>query len=246
MSQCVVTRREVLRLSASAGVSCMFGKVLEGGQRLIPAHSAVDHLLLGVADLERGIAWVESRTGVRAVWGGSHPGRGTRNALISLGGKRYLEIIAPDPAQQVYDFQIDLRTLTEPRLITWAAATTDINFVAKRAGEAGYQVFGPRDGSRARPDGKVLKWKSLGVAHQYSSQGIDPIPFFIEWDRDSLHPSEDSPKGCELDTFEIEHPVPLGLSSMLGKLGIEAKVRLGKEPRLVAMLKTPKGRGSIQ
>jgi hypothetical protein len=139
-----------------------------------------------------------------------------------------------------------VRTLTEPRLITWAAVTTDINLVAKRAGEAGYQVFGPRDGSRARPDGKVLKWKSLGVAHQYSSQGIDPIPFFIEWDRDSLHPSEDSPKGCELDTFEIEHPVPLGLSSMLGKLGIEAKVRLGKEPRLVAMLKTPKGRGSIQ
>ena len=32
-----------------------------------PAVTAVDHLLLGVADLERGIQWVEERTGVRPV-----------------------------------------------------------------------------------------------------------------------------------------------------------------------------------
>ena len=223
----------------------MLGEVMPGAQRLIPAHSAVDHLLLGVADLDRGIAWVENKTGVKAIGGGSHPGRGTRNALISLGGKRYLEIIAPDPAQQVYNFQIDVRTLTEPRLITWAATTGDINLVAKKAGDAGYQVFGPREGSRARPDGKVLKWESLGVVSQFGTQGVDPVPFFIEWATGSLHPSEDSPKGCELETFEIEHPNPSGVISMLTKLGIEAKVKLGKEPRLVAQLKTPKGRQSM-
>ena len=242
MCEYSMTRREALCLAAGFGISSMLGTAVIAEQRVVPAVVAVDHLLLGVSDLDRGIGWVEKNLGVKAVVGGSHPGRGTRNALISLGGKRYLEIIAPDPAQQAYNFQIDVRGLNEPRLITWAANTTDINLVAKRAAEAGYQVFGPTNGSRARPNGALLKWKSLGVTNQLGKQGVEPIPFFIEWAPDSLHPAEDSPKGCEFETFEIEHPSPADVSSMLGKLGIDIKVKQSSESRLVAMLKTPKGR----
>ena len=90
-------------------------------------------------------------------------------------------------------------------MITWAAATTDINVMAKKAREAGHQIFGPSDGSRARPDGRVLTWKTLGVLNKFGLQSVEPIPFLIEWAIDSLHPSQDSPKGCELQSFEIEH-----------------------------------------
>lgn len=236
-----LTRREWLRLCGAGASSGMFVSALSAAESLTPAGSAVDHLLLGVGDLDRGIAWVERMTQVKAVAGGSHPGVGTRNALLSLGGRRYLEIIAPDPAQTAYNFPIDIRRLTEPRLITWAAGTVDIDAIAKRVRAAGYEIFGPREGSRARADGKVLSWRTLGVLNKLGMEGVEPIPFFIEWAAGSLHPSQDSPRGCVLQALELEHLNPAEVTEALGRLGIEAKVKKGERVRLTATLHTPKG-----
>ncbi|MCI0657859.1 MAG: VOC family protein, partial [Acidobacteria bacterium] len=72
-------------------------------------------------------------------------------------------------------------------------------------------------------------------------QGVEPIPFFIEWAADSLHPSQDSPTGCALQSFEIEHPDPAGVIDALKGLGIEAQVKPARKVTLNATLKTPKG-----
>jgi hypothetical protein len=127
-------------------------------------------------------------------------------------------------------------------LIAWAALTTDINAVAMRARAAGHQIFGPRDGSRARPDGKLLKWKTVGVLNKFGLQSVEPVPFFIEWSADSAHPSQDSPKGCELQNFGIEHSDPENLIGVLKGLGIEAEVKEGSSVRLTARLQTSRGK----
>ena len=172
-------------LAAAAGL-------LQGSmsaQRSVSATSAVDHLMLGASDLDTGIAWLEKQTGVRAVIGGTHPGRGTRNALIALKGRRYVEVIAPDPAQPE-NLSSHLRPFTVPRVIGWAAAASDIEALRARVRTVGIDVMGPRDGSRARPDGRVLKWTTLGFASKFGG-GVDPRPFFIQWAADSPLPSAD-------------------------------------------------------
>jgi glyoxalase-like protein len=245
MDERSVTRRDVLGWCGAIGGLYVLGGRLNAATEPTPAIQAVDHLLLGVADLDHGIEWVEKLTGVKAAVGGSHPGRGTRNALLSLGGKRYLEIIAPDPAQSSYNFQIDVRKLTEPRLITWAVGTSDIEAVAKKAKDAGLPLFGPNDGSRARPDGKLLKWKTLGVQNSFGRDGVEPIPFFIQWAADSPHPSQDSPAGCELQALALEHPEAAKVRKALRDLGVDLDAKQADGVRFTATLKTPKGEARL-
>jgi catechol 2,3-dioxygenase-like lactoylglutathione lyase family enzyme len=201
------------------------------------APEGLDHVILGINDLDRGIAFVEEHTGVRAAFGGVHPGRGTQNALVSLGELHYLEIIAPDPKQTVPPPIPGLRELQEPRLVGWAVHTTDIAGLAKKVEAAGFVIDGPRDGSRARPDGKILHWKAFRLKDDRG--GL--LPFFIEWSRDSVHPSADAPAGCQLAHFSIRSPDPAELRRALGALGIDYAVEFSDKPRFVANIFGPRG-----
>ena len=205
------------------------------------ARDAVDHLLLGVADLDPAVEWFQARTGVKPVFGGVHPGRGTRNALVSLGRPHYLEIIAPDPAQKNFNWQIDLRKLTGPTLVNWAVASNDLGSVAKVGTAAQYAVVGPNEGARTRPDGATLLWRTVGIVAPFRDATIDPMPFFIQWGRGITHPSVDSPTGCRLVAFELRHPEPAQLRDALARFGIDAVVTRADRPGLTATLATPRG-----
>jgi hypothetical protein len=206
----------------------------------------LDHLLLGSNDLNAGIAFVEEHTGVRAAIGGVHPGRGTRNALLSLGERRYLEIIAPDPAQdKVPDFAAPLlqklRSLSTPRIVGWADHPGNIEALAAKLKAAGIAFDGPRAGSRARPDGRLLKWKTLNLADDHN--GI--LPFFIEWDPASTHPSADSPTGCRLESFAITDPDPAALKNICKQLGLDVSIDAGKKTELRAQIVGQKGKLAV-
>jgi hypothetical protein len=203
-----------------------------------PAVEAVDHLLLGVPDLEAGMKWFEAKTGIRPAAGGSHPGRGTRNALISLGGRHYLEIIAPDPAQAGVENELaaGLKKLTAPRLVGWAAASTDLGATLARL-DAAKVVHSPATpGARKRPDGKELSWRTAAVQSDLG----EPIPFFIDWGT-TVHPSAEAPTGARLVALTFRHPKPAALTAELARLGIAAEVTQSAQPGLAARLETPRG-----
>jgi hypothetical protein len=228
-------RRRFLQILCAGGIVPVAMQVPREAR--VAVTDALDHLVLGVADLEAGIRWVEERTGVRAVAGGSHPGVGTRNALLSLGGRQYLEIFAPDPAQaQIVPQYASLRTLESPRLMMWAAAAR-VEETAARFRAAGLDASGPSPGSRARPDGKLLSWRTVVVKHDLGFV----IPFFIEWDATAPHPAVDSPAGCRLLAFELAHPRSEAVTAMLASLGIDAVIRNGPTASLSARLQSPKG-----
>jgi hypothetical protein len=199
--------------------------------------SRIDHVILGINDLQKGIEELERVTGVRAVFGGTPP-RGTQNALISLGGKHYLEILAPNPADSASQgSRAEVHGLTALTPVGWAARTDDMAALQQSLQGRGVRTEPIRPGARNRPDGSRLAWKMLDFAPP-----LDPLlPFFIEWDRGGAHPSSTSPTGCRLTGFFLETPDPDSLRERLRAAGVAVEVRQGKEPRIRISLDCPKG-----
>lgn len=151
----------------------------------------VDHVLLAVADLDQGAARLEQEHGLKVLGGGRHPGLGTANRILPL-GRQYLELIAiADPAEAATSRlgQRVQRAIAEGRtFVDWALRTDDLGTLQEQLRAAGWELPPAWSGSRSRPDGTVLRWRT---------QDLDPsleatvIPFVIEWDIPAgAHPGE--------------------------------------------------------
>jgi Glyoxalase-like domain len=232
-----ISRRDFVLFSGAAALLPMMPSFLNAADASVPA--SLDHILLGCSDLKTGIAFVEEKTGVQAAPGGVHPGRGTQNALLSLGEMRYLEIIALDPAQpnSKNPMALKVKGLTEPHLVGWAAHPGDLVAYAKKLRQAGIAFTGPTPGSRKRPDGKLLQWQTLDLKDDAS--GL--LPFFIEWAAGTPHPSADAPKGCSLTSFAAQTPDPGWVKEILMKLGLDLTMTSNDSTGLVATITGPKG-----
>jgi hypothetical protein len=200
-----------------------------------------DHLVYAVPDLAQAMDQIEQEWGVRPTVGGKHPS-GTHNALLALGSHTYLEIIAPDPEQphaQGRSFGLD-RPPSSPRLVTWAVATADLDATLAAVRAAGYDPGEVMAGSRRRPDGVQLAWRSTRIA-QWPPPGDGVVPFIIEWAAETPHPASDSAPGCRLRSLGAEHPQAAAVQRMLDALGLDISVTPGAAPALIATIDTPKG-----
>jgi Glyoxalase-like domain len=201
------------------------------------ARDALDHLILGAATLEQGVAFVRERLGVLARIGGRHPGAGTENAMVSLGGRAYLEVLAPVAGEELAPGLEDLRALTAPRLWGWAIATDDAGALAARADALGIVRTPIAEGDRRRPDGTYVRWRNLAVQLALG----DAAPFFIEWSPECVHPSEDAPPAGVVRALTVHHPDPDAAGAALARLGFEVDVVRADAPGLSAELERPDG-----
>jgi Glyoxalase-like domain len=217
------------------------GATQKGSAELL---ARVDHLVYATLDLNRGIEEIEKLLGVRATPGGQHLGRGTRNALITLGPAMYLEIIAPDPEQPPpktpRPFGID--QLKRSRLAAWAAKGVDIERLRDEAAGKGVRLGEVISGSRRRTDGVLLSWRYTDP-RTVPADGL--VPFFIDWGQ-SPHPAQTAAKGASLIDLRAEHPEAQSVQRMLRELGLELPVRSGAAPALVAIIDSPRGRVELR
>lgn len=210
------------------------------------APAAIDHLVVVVADLDSGAAWLEDKLGVTLAPGGKHAAMGTHNRLLRLGPALYLELIAIDPAAALPHrprwFGLDdaatrARFAERPRLLHWVARVPDLDAALAACPETLGDIL---ELSRDH-----LRWRITVPA-----DGLPPLggllPALIEWKTDT-HPASNLPDAaCELMKLEGFHPDAERARRALPALGLENTLAVfsceRNEPAgLAAYLKTPAG-----
>lgn len=198
----------------------------------------IDHLVWAAPDLEGGKRAIAALTGAEATDGGVHPGGGTKNALLSLGERCYLEIIAPDPRQDARGTPAEwIGKLEAPGLATWTVRAKGLAALLPTLAKLSIRNTGVLAMSRKTPEGNLLSWEVLRLV----GHGLGPaVPFFIDW-LASAHPCERLAQQCRFEALEIAHPRAEALRRLFEALELEARVVAGKDVSLSAKLTGPKG-----
>lgn len=206
------------------------------GGPLLAAPHRIDHVGIGMRDLDAAVRQVAERTGVEPVFGGRHPHVGTQNALLSLGAGLYFEIIAPRPGVDLGGWLAhdDLRP------VLWAVASDDVEATRTLLTEAGFATSDPQPGSRRTPDGELLEWRTFGI----TDPPVPAAPFFIHWAEGTPHPSTTSPPGCTLASFGVSGPDLDALRRLIAALGLTVDTTDADQPALHVTLTCPSGEAS--
>jgi len=208
-----------------------------------PPAATLDHLVVAAATLADGIEYIAEITGVTPQPGGKHIAMGTHNALVRLAEQVYLEIIAIDPAgtQPTRPRWFDLDNIAlqaeltlRPRLIHWVARTSDIVSAVALCPVPLGAVHGMSRGD--------YRWR-ITIPDDGTLPGKGVVPTLIEWDV-PLHPAEALGKSnMSIAGLAAAHPDPAAIRAALAALSLDGvlPVTYDREPRLAAMLRTPRG-----
>jgi hypothetical protein len=207
--------------------------------------AVLDHLVFAVSDLDAGRRWLRDATGVAPAIGGAHPGRGTHNALASV-GSAYVELIARDPEQPDPDgpLPFGLDGFDGDGLVAFAVRPDDgesIDDIVGRARAGGYDPGQVLSMSRRRPDGFELNWRN--TLPPAVAGGV--VPFLIDWGSTDM-PSATAPGGLELTSFGMRHPEPDAIRAAHEAMGFAVDVGADESAGLFATLRGTAGTVSLR
>jgi len=186
----------------------------------------LDHVLIAVDDLEAAAKEVEKRYGLASVEGGRHQGFGTANRIVPL-GEAYLELVAVvDRAEAAASwFGSWVGGGERPRLLGWCVRTDELDTVAERLG------LTIADGSRARPDGTVVRWRMAGLERSAEEPSL---PFFIEWGAGTPYPGGALAQAATIDELQARGDRDR-IAQWIGGANIPLSVSEG-DPALLAVI----------
>ena len=133
----------------------------------------LDHVIFATADLDATADDWRKRLGLDSVEGGRHERWGTANRIVPLGDD-YVELVAVVDRDEGGANAFGRAVLERGE--GWlgpVVRTDDLDAVAARLG------LETSEGSRRRPDGETLRWRSAGFDDPRRAWWM---PFFIEWD----------------------------------------------------------------
>lgn len=196
-----------------------------------------DHLMYVGPDLEQLQAQFTALTGVATRFGGRHENMGTWNALTGLGPGRYLELLAPDPAQDLSNtLGAELATLTQPRIRTCILRTDDLDGAAAAYTEMDI-AFERLHANRVTADGTRLEWH-LVIPQSERWGGL--LPFFIDWGS-TPHPAAKCDHQCQLRSLEVGHPDAAELHAVWQRQGLPWRPRIADRAYIRATIRCPNG-----
>ena len=208
-------------------------------------NTRLDHISWACADLERGARRFEALTGVEPRFGGVHASGLTHNALVGIGPRCYLEILAPvGSAGPGDDHWCRLaRAAHEPRILTYCLRSArPLSELASSFEKLGWQNTVVASNGRTTPEGVRLRWQWLAPAAEQFGLAF---PFFIDW-LDSPHPAESlraaqPESGIALRSYAVGHPAAADLQRTLADVGSAVETYAAEEVQFRLQLETPLG-----
>ncbi len=209
------------------------------------ASGTLDHIVWVCADLGRGSERIESLTGVAPRFGGVHASGRTQNALLAIGARCYLEILAPVGEAQPDDDEWTraARAASEGRVLTYCVRSP--RSLVELAALAAGRVWGNahvQSNGRTRPDGVQLRWRWLAPVSPFGLA----FPFFIDW-LDSPHPADlpagaNHAGGVRLMQFSVGHPQAVDLARVVSEFGCAIDAHEAPVTSFQVQLEGPRGR----
>jgi catechol 2,3-dioxygenase-like lactoylglutathione lyase family enzyme len=139
-----------------------------------PIAVGIDHLIVGVRDLDAAVETYRDRLGFHVSGGGIHPQFGTANRLIVL-DNCYLELLAAQPGAEPRGFIAHMIERGYEGWVGYALEVEDPDRTARLLAERGHEVEGPADGRLATTTGHDRSWRTVRLRSRERSG----LPFLI-------------------------------------------------------------------
>lgn len=200
----------------------------------------IDHIVYCVHKLEEDLPKLEKILGVKFSPGGRHLSEGTKNVLLNLGGGTYLEVLAVDEAN------LDVRAprwmgidlLSEPQITRWSLKTSDPERDSKIVKGYNDEMGVLKGGQRITASGNKLAWDLI---MPLSEPEVEVMPFFTDWSKSAVHPTDALPELCKVLNLTLVHPEPESVKPYLDLLVKGIDLKKGESPAINIKIQTPNG-----